>query len=62
MPCEGERNKLVFWGASRISDMIANREIGSMEGAKALTALNSVSVNIGLPAREVARTIRSAVQ
>jgi hypothetical protein len=59
---EGERNNLVFWGASRISDMIANREIGRMEGAQAFTALNLVSVKIGLPAREVARTIRSAVQ
>ena len=59
---EGERNHLCFWAANRISDMIANHEIGSIEGAKAFKALNLVSTNTGLPAREVARTIRSAVR
>jgi hypothetical protein len=59
---EGNRNSLLFWGACRISDMIANREIGSMEGARAFEALNLVSTAAGLPAREVARTIRSAAR
>jgi hypothetical protein len=59
---EGERNRLLFWAACRISDMVANREIGAAEGAKSFQALNVVSINAGLPPREVARTIRSAVQ
>lgn len=57
---EGERNHLLFWGACRISEMIGNREIGSVDGAKAFEALNIVSLKIGLSAREIARTIQSA--
>jgi hypothetical protein len=59
---EGERNRLLFWAACRITDMITNREIGPAEGAKSFQALNVVSINAGLPPREVARTIRSAAQ
>jgi Bifunctional DNA primase/polymerase, N-terminal len=59
---EGERNKLLFWGACRISDMIAEREIGASEGARAFEALNFVGIGTGLSPREIARTIRSAVQ
>jgi hypothetical protein len=59
---EGERNILLFWGACRISEMITNREIGSAEGANAFAALNLVSIGLGLPAREIARTVRSALR
>jgi hypothetical protein len=59
---EGERNRLAFWAANRISDMIGCGEIGAAEGSQALHALTVVAVNIGLPEREIARTIRSAVQ
>ena len=59
---EGERNRLLFWGACRVSDMIANREIGPSEGARAFAALELVSTTTGLSAREVTRTIRSAAQ
>jgi hypothetical protein len=59
---EGERNRLLFWAACRITDMITNREIGPAEGAKSFQALNVVSINAGLPPCEVARTIRSAAQ
>jgi hypothetical protein len=57
---EGERNELLFWGASRIRDMIANREIRPSEGASAFSALNIIAQKIGLSARETARTIQSA--
>lgn len=57
---EGERNELLFWGASRIRDMIANREITPSEGASAFSALNIIAQKIGLSARETARTIQSA--
>jgi hypothetical protein len=59
---EGERNRLLFWAACRITEMVNNREIGPAEGATSFHALSIVSVNAGLPGREVARTIRSAVQ
>jgi Bifunctional DNA primase/polymerase, N-terminal len=57
---EGERNELLFWGASRIRDMIANREISPSDGASAFSALNIIAQKIGLSARETARTIQSA--
>jgi hypothetical protein len=59
---EGERNSLLFWGSCRIADMIASREITNSEGANAYRALNAVCIGVGLPANEVARTIRSAVR
>jgi hypothetical protein len=59
---EGERNSLVYWGACRITDMIVNRELGSTEGASSFQSLYLVSINLGLPEREVARTIQSAVR
>jgi Bifunctional DNA primase/polymerase, N-terminal len=58
----GNRNSILCWGACVIRDMIANREINSIEGASAFKALNFVSLNTGLPAREIARTIQSAMQ
>jgi hypothetical protein len=59
---EGTRNRLLFWAANRIGDMIAGHEIGAAEGATAFQALDFVSRELGLPAREVERTIRSAVR
>jgi Bifunctional DNA primase/polymerase, N-terminal len=58
---EGNRNGILFWAACTIRDMIANREIGDMEGARSFGALNIVAQKTGLSAREVARTIQSAV-
>jgi hypothetical protein len=57
---EGERNALLFWGASRIRDMIANREITPSDGAGAFSALKIIGQKIGLSACETARTIQSA--
>ena len=57
---EGERNELLFWGASCIRDMIANGEIRPSDGAGAFRALNIIAQEIGLSARETARTIQSA--
>jgi Bifunctional DNA primase/polymerase, N-terminal len=59
---EGERNRLLFWGACRIGGMIADREIGPSEGARAFQALSTVSAGTGLPPREIARTIGSAAR
>jgi hypothetical protein len=59
---EGERNNLLFWGACRIRDMIAEREIGPSDGAMAFKALNLVGLRKGLSPREIASTFRSAAQ
>lgn len=59
---EGERNSLLFWGACRVTQMITGREIGRSEAATALDALYQISAKTGLPAREIARTIRSAMR
>jgi hypothetical protein len=59
---KGNRNSITYWAACSIRDMIANREIGTTEGAASFRGLHVLSVTIGLPAREAARTIRSAVQ
>jgi hypothetical protein len=58
---KGERNHLLFWGACRIAEMIASHELGSMEATRCLQALNMVSLKVGLSAREIARTINSAM-
>jgi Bifunctional DNA primase/polymerase, N-terminal len=59
---EGERNNFLFWGACRIRDMIAEREIGPSEGATAFKALDLVGLRKGLSPHEIASTFRSAVQ
>jgi hypothetical protein len=59
---EGNRNSIAYWAACAIRDMIANREIGTTEGAAAFRGLLLVAVKTGLPQREAARTIRSAVR
>jgi hypothetical protein len=58
---EGNRNSILYWGACCIRDMIANRQIGSSEGAVSFYALTSVATHLGLSQREIARTIQSAV-
>lgn len=58
---EGNRNAILYWAACVISDMVANREIGNMEGSRSLQALNGLSLHTGLSAREIARTIQSAM-
>jgi Bifunctional DNA primase/polymerase, N-terminal len=57
---EGNRNG-IFWGACCIRDMVATRELGSMEASQSLQALHNISLQTGLSAREIARTIQSAM-
>lgn len=57
---EGERNCVTFWAACRINAMLNEGEICSGEAAAALAALSSISINNGLPRREVEQTIASA--
>jgi hypothetical protein len=59
---EGERNRLLFWGASRFAEMISRREIGRSGAATAFNVLHNICVQTGLPTREIERTIRSALR
>jgi hypothetical protein len=58
---EGNRNGILFWGACCIRDMVVNRALGSMEASQSLQALHNISLQTGLSAREIARTIQSAM-
>lgn len=59
---EGERNSLTFWGANRIADMIASRELDAGEAAGAIEALTEAARRTGLPLFEIRRTIASAMR
>lgn len=59
---EGERNAITFWGACRIHEMLAERELDQGTGADALEALIEAASRSGLPLFEVKRTIKSAMQ
>ena len=58
---EGNRNSILYSGACVIRDMFLNREIGNTEGATAFKALEYASLKAGLSAREIQRTIQSAM-
>ena len=58
---EGNRNGILFWGACCIGDMVANRELSGIEASRSLQALHNISLQIGLSAREITRTINSAM-
>jgi hypothetical protein len=53
---EGERNCITFWCACRINEMLNKGECGDA----AFAALTDISVNNGLPRREVEQCIASA--
>ena len=53
----GERNALLFWAACRFGEAIAQGLIGEDDARRILTKAIS---RLGLPAREISRTINSA--
>jgi hypothetical protein len=57
---EGERNKICFWAACIIREMVAEGGLDHSDGAQAFTALLLTGRHIGLPEREITRTIASA--
>jgi hypothetical protein len=59
---EGTRNALTFWGACKLRDMIANRELDYGAARQAFNELISASRRTGLPNFEIRRTIASATR
>jgi len=58
----GERNAVTFWGACRIRDMLAGRELDHATGRQALASLINAARQTGLPVSEIERTISSATR
>jgi RepB DNA-primase from phage plasmid len=59
---EGERNRMIFWCANRIRDMVAEGELDQGEFGKACTDLIGAGTGTGLSVYEVQRTIASALR
>ena len=59
---EGERNQLTFWGACKIADMVATRDLDAGEAVKAIEVLTEAARRTGLPLFEIRRTIASAMR
>lgn len=59
---EGERNRLTFWGACRIAEMVSTRELDAGEANNAIAALTEAASRTGLPLFEIRRTIASAMR
>jgi hypothetical protein len=57
---EGERNKVLFWGAMRVVEMVIERELPPSEGDRAFAALCDAALHAGLTAPEITRTLQSA--
>jgi Bifunctional DNA primase/polymerase, N-terminal len=58
---EGDRNKVLFWGAMRVVDMVVGeRALPPSEGDRAFAALADAARHAGLAEREIVRTLQSA--
>lgn len=57
----GDRNKVLFWGAMRVVDMVVlERALPPSEGDRAFAALAEAALHAGLSQREIVRTLQSA--
>lgn len=58
---EGDRNKVLFWGAMRVVNMVTvERALPPSEGDRAFAALADAARHAGLAEREIVRTLQSA--
>ncbi|WOH70648.1 bifunctional DNA primase/polymerase [Bradyrhizobium sp. NDS-1] len=57
---EGDRNKVLFWGAMRVVEMVVEKEVPPSEGDRAFAALCDAGRHAGLPENEIIRTLQSA--
>lgn len=57
----GDRNKVLFWGAMRVVDMVVvERALPPAEGDRAFAALADAARHSGLAEKEIIRTLQSA--
>jgi hypothetical protein len=59
---EGEHNKMLFWATCRARDMLVADELDHAAGVQVLAALRDAAAKVGLPQREIDRTITSAMR
>jgi hypothetical protein len=59
--CEGERNKIAFWAACRVSEMATSGRL-SCSGTTAVAVIAEAAVRAGLPRTEADRTARSGLE
>lgn len=57
---EGQRNKVLYWGARRVVDMVVERAVPPAEGDRAFAALFDAAIHAGLSDHEIVRTLQSA--
>jgi hypothetical protein len=58
---EGDRNKVLFWGAMRVVDMVVvERALPPAEGDRAFAALADAAQHAGLSESEIVRTLQRA--
>ncbi|MEY9428880.1 hypothetical protein ABH975_004195 [Bradyrhizobium ottawaense] len=57
---EGDRNKVLFWGAMRVVEMVIEKEVPPSEGDRAFAALADAAQHAGLAHSEIVRTLQSA--
>lgn len=57
---EGDRNKVLFWGAMRVVEMVVEKEVPPSEGDRAFAALFDAGRHAGLAEREIVTTLQSA--
>jgi Bifunctional DNA primase/polymerase, N-terminal len=59
---EGNRNKLLFWATCRAREMVVADELDHTAAVRVLEALRDAAAEVGLPQREIDRTITSAMR
>jgi hypothetical protein len=59
---QGERNKLTYWAACRVYELVREGDLDHCQGMNALEQLRRAAAQAGLAAREINTTITSALR